>query len=1063
MEGEAAASAEVVDLSGLGLEGHVRRALQRARELSGGTPLSAADLLKAAVAVGGSDAFTMLATLLPWSERDAPPPSTASDVSVDVDAIPVGRALAGSFSVAWDFLAAGKAAVWGRDYVTIALLARDDPSLVELAQETGTQIDVVRREWLQFLTTQGRHRSAEEWKQWWRAAGFPTSAEPPPHTALPLSATVRGVQSDLASGPDPTTTGITAFDIAQAIARRHPEYAGRRIAPERLDAPEGARRLDWDTWSGSVGSLLDGKALEASRHKVLDGRLLLVGLGLLENPLRQRLEDLGAWGPLLLEIDESVASAGSALGGALRAVQLRHGYSSDSVGGEDRLGIRGEVNALCEVLLDPEVRPPLAVGLFGEWGSGKSFFMERMRHRVARLTAGPDRTREMEVVQIRFNAWHYADTSLWASLAVEIFERLADPEPAAADARQAWIRDHGDPRRAQREELLTHLESYRSAKSALDTQLERLEAERRKTADRRDAAVRKRAETVRTFPLTDVASELAKDGTVRGALDRIGDSLGLTPAVGELTTLAAELRTTAGYVPAVWRRTKHKPLAIGLVALFAVLALATAGLLARAGTDLGAAVWGAALTTAAAVASAVTAASRFLRPAVRAVNEALAVVEAGVRTASSVEARLRAERSREELQLTATLEDLDREIAETGRTLAVLEERIASTQAEADALSVGRQLYDFLADRAAGYQKHQGVVGMLHRDFRFLDAQLLAYKETTQRLPGLPAIDRVILYIDDLDRCPPAKVLEVLEAVHLLLALELFVVVVGVDPRWLQRSLRHQYRDLVVGGDPADDAYLRVMPIEYLEKIFQIPLTLPAMEPAAYGQLVASLAPSVKVAEPPREPEPTATRRTSVPDGSPAGRVPTRALLEVQPGSSASGAGGSALDLTPHEVEYAQSLGHLLDTPRAAKRLMNTYRLIRATQHVGSRSRFLGSDGRPGEYQAVLTLLAVAAGYPTLADPLLVALEEDAPKHGVGDWTAFLDGIDPTGPGALLPAGPDPAEETTNPAAALRGVDVAAWHDLHRGLVESRSSGGLEDLEPYRRWGRIVARFSFTL
>lgn len=70
----------------------------------------------------------------------------------------------------------------------------------------------------------------------------------------------------------------------------------------------------------------------------------------------------------------------------------------------------------------------------------------------------------------------------------------------------------------------------------------------------------------------------------------------------------------------------------------------------------------------------------------------------------------------------------------------------------------------------------------------------------------------MILYIDDLDRCPPAKVLEVLEAVHLLLALELFVVVVGVDPRWLQRSLRHQYRDLVTSGDPRTDPYLRAMP-----------------------------------------------------------------------------------------------------------------------------------------------------------------------------------------------------------------------------------------------------------
>ncbi len=43
----------------------------------------------------------------------------------------------------------------------------------------------------------------------------------------------------------------------------------------------------------------------------------------------------------------------------------------------------------------------------------------------------------------------------------------------------------------------------------------------------------------------------------------------------------------------------------------------------------------------------------------------------------------------------------------------------------------------------------------------------------------LPRIDRIVLYIDDLDRCPEVKVVEVLQAVHLLLAYPLFVVVVG--------------------------------------------------------------------------------------------------------------------------------------------------------------------------------------------------------------------------------------------------------------------------------------------
>jgi len=49
---------------------------------------------------------------------------------------------------------------------------------------------------------------------------------------------------------------------------------------------------------------------------------------------------------------------------------------------------------------------------------------------------------------------------------------------------------------------------------------------------------------------------------------------------------------------------------------------------------------------------------------------------------------------------------------------------------------------------------------------------------------GPPPLQRIVLYVDDLDRCPPTKVVDVLRATHLLLALPLFVVIVAVDPRW---------------------------------------------------------------------------------------------------------------------------------------------------------------------------------------------------------------------------------------------------------------------------------------
>jgi hypothetical protein len=305
-----------------------------------------------------------------------------------------------------------------------------------------------------------------------------------------------------------------------------------------------------------------------------------------------------------------------------------------------------------------------------------------------------------------------------------------------------------------------------------------------------------------------------------------------------------------------------------------VLTFATAALTLRGGWA-----WLGSLATACSVGAAVITAAKLIRPAARRVNRALAKVETAVSTASKVEANRRSKRSREERDLELRLAEVNREITEATRAIAALDDKIASTEATAEALTVGRRLYDFLADPAAGYQKHQGVVGMLHRDFRFLDAQLRACQSRPDAAPQLPRIDQVILYIDDLDRCPPSKVLEVLEAVHLLLALELFVIVVGVDSRWLQRSLRHQYRDLVTSGDPRTDPYLRVMPIEYLEKIFQIPLTLPVMEPRAFARLIASLAPPIPTPEPTEAKVAATTRRAPTKESPGAiGRRPGRSL-----------------------------------------------------------------------------------------------------------------------------------------------------------------------------------------
>ncbi len=50
------------------------------------------------------------------------------------------------------------------------------------------------------------------------------------------------------------------------------------------------------------------------------------------------------------------------------------GFSSDEAA-QDLVGIAAEADALAYLVAARDLAPPLAIGLFGDWGSGKSFLI----------------------------------------------------------------------------------------------------------------------------------------------------------------------------------------------------------------------------------------------------------------------------------------------------------------------------------------------------------------------------------------------------------------------------------------------------------------------------------------------------------------------------------------------------------------------------------------------------------------------------------------------------------------------------------------------------------------
>ena len=96
------------------------------------------------------------------------------------------------------------------------------------------------------------------------------------------------------------------------------------------------------------------------------------------------------------------------------------------------------------------------------------------------------------------------------------------------------------------------------------------------------------------------------------------------------------------------------------------------------------------------------------------------------------------------------------------------------------------------AQRDSRYEQYRGLLGRIHRDLLELSEHLKTARAewAANGSQGKPPLQGTALYIDDLDRCPPRPVVDVLAATHPLLSLPLFVVVVAVDTMHIQDRRR---------------------------------------------------------------------------------------------------------------------------------------------------------------------------------------------------------------------------------------------------------------------------------
>lgn len=97
------------------------------------------------------------------------------------------------------------------------------------------------------------------------------------------------------------------------------------------------------------------------------------------------------------------------------------------------------------------------------------------------------------------------------------------------------------------------------------------------------------------------------------------------------------------------------------------------------------------------------------------------------------------------------------------------------------------------------------------------------FRELFERIVLAAGYRAIVVYIDDLDRCNPVKVVDCLEAIKLFLSVANTAFVIGADERIVELAIQEKYHVI-------EDKKERFSPFsDYLEKLIQLPYKLPKL------------------------------------------------------------------------------------------------------------------------------------------------------------------------------------------------------------------------------------------
>jgi len=620
------------------------------------------------------------------------------------------------------------------------------------------------------------------------------------------------------------------------------------------------------------------------------------------------------------------------------------GLLSDSDEGDDYLDIKNDVDAFAKIMAAESFRPPLAVALFGKWGTGKSFFMKKLKDRISYYAQQDNKVFCNGIAHIHFNAWSYLDANLWASIVSKIFEGLNQyiGEHKKADCEVEVIRI-----KLMEQLSLNFMEMDRVKKEQTDLNTNIILLTSKK--DKLSADLKEKKKTLAKDLFSKALEEVDKELKVKERItDAFAKNSSVTKASKELREIVPEeyLRDPAAvlkrvqsgvtYVKVFFSREKWWSNLLWLTAIVLFVYYAPKSLhwliIKIKGTDFS-------LPPVDALIKLLGASIPILHLVKKTYGQVQPLVASLWKIKVEYETAMKdaeANLQKQELEIGAAITSAEQQLVEIEIRLKETEQKQAVlTYKKEHALST-EALYQFIGKRTISedYQQHLGIVSLIRRDFEALSDLFYNHNEENQHTEFLSnfsrPLQRIILYVDDLDRCREDRVVEVLEAVNLLMAFPLFVVVVGVDPRWVRNALIRRY-----GTQFAAETSEQIDSSDYLEKIFQVPFHLKAADDQSIRTMIRTLSQAQDVFEFDNDAEiftddnPSITGHAadvdnnSITDNFVESPLATNIINKEE-----------QLKLSKWEIDLMEDMSVVLgNNPRAIKRFVNIYQIVRA--HAG--------------------------------------------------------------------------------------------------------------------------------